>query len=96
MSRHRPEGHEFVAANGYHYRKVNGTFRLVHHLIAEEKLGHPLDTTTHRVFFKDKDRDNLDPDNVIVAEKRNSRYKRIETIKRKIALLEDELRDLER
>jgi hypothetical protein len=96
MTKNRPEGYEFQAANGYWYIKQNGEFRLKHHVIAEKKYNTAVDTKVHRVLFKDRNRENLDPSNIILVEKKNGRLKRIEAIKRKIALLEEELADLER
>lgn len=95
MGSPKPEGHEFQAANGYWYVKQNGKYRLKHHVIAEEKYGHPVDSKVHRVYFVDGDRENLDPSNIEVAEKQNSKQKRIETLKARIAQLEEELKLLE-
>lgn len=95
MGAHKPEGSEFTAKNGYAYRKVDGKWKLIHHIIAEQKLGHALDTQVHRVSFADNDRSNLHPDNIIIAEKKGGKLKRIETIKAKISLLQEELAELE-
>jgi len=95
VGKYRPEGHRFQAKNGYWYEKQNGNFRLLHHIIAEEKLGAPLDTQTHRVRFIDGNRENLDPDNIQVVERKMGRQQRIESIKKKITLLQEELDELE-
>jgi hypothetical protein len=58
------DGDTNVSANGYHYTRQNGKFRLTHHIIAEEKLGRPINTETEVVRFKDKDKTNLSPDNI--------------------------------
>ncbi len=63
------DGDTNVSANGYHYTRAKGKFRLTHHLIAEERLGRPIDTSREVVRFKDKDKTNLSPDNVEVIPK---------------------------
>jgi hypothetical protein len=67
-----------VAPNGYSYVKQDGKQVLLHHIIAGERRGRPVDTSRERVVFIDRDRTNLNPDNLlIVARKRNSRRDRI-------------------
>lgn len=83
-----------VAANGYHYTKQNGSWRLTHHIIAEENLGRPL-SPDERAYFIDKDRTNLTPSNIGVARKRKGRRQRIEALKARIQLLQEELAELE-
>jgi hypothetical protein len=90
----RPDGYEYVAANGYKYRKVDGTFVLVHHIIAAEKLGRPHNKSNERVVFKDNNRENLSPDNILVVEKVGGKNKRIETLLAKRATIDEELKDL--
>lgn len=63
------DGDTNVAPNGYHYTRQNGKFRLTHHIIAEEKLGRPIDTTRETVRFKDRDKTNLSPENIEVVPK---------------------------
>lgn len=75
-------GETNTSANGYHYTKRDDKWRLTHHLIAEEKLGRKIDTKTETVRFKDKNRQNLDPSNIIVIPKRTS------SLRTKIARLE--------
>lgn len=94
MGPHRPDGYEYTSANGYRYRKVDGEFVLVHHIIAEQRLGRPLDKATERVVFVDNDRSNLNPDNIEVRTKVNGKQQRIEAIKAKIASLQEELASL--
>ena len=55
------------APNGYWYEKTSTGWRLLHHIIAEQAVGHPIDTKIHRVTFKDNNRENLDPSNLIVT-----------------------------
>jgi hypothetical protein len=94
MGKERPDGYEYQTANGYWYRKVDGEHVLLHHIIAAEKLGRPHDKATERVMFKDTDRNNLDPDNIIVVPKKGGREKRIAVLLAKRAVINEELRDL--
>ena len=64
-----PLGFERVAQNGYHYIKTPQGWKLRHHLVAEKKLGRPVDTMLERVVFKDRDRTNFDPENIEVIPK---------------------------
>jgi hypothetical protein len=54
-----------IAQNGYHYTRTEEGWVLTHRMIAEQKLGRKL-ADNERVKFKDKDRTNFDPDNIIV------------------------------
>lgn len=94
MGTQRPDGYEYVAANGYKYRKVDGKFILLHHIIAEEALGRPIDKANERVVFKDNDRTNLSPDNIAVVEKVGGRNKRIEALLRRRQIIDEELAEL--
>ena len=79
-----------VSQNGYSYIQRDGTRELLHHVIAGEKRGRPVDPATERVIFIDRDRTNLDPDNIlIVNRKRNTRRDRI-TYQRKLRDLVEE------
>ena len=91
MGKHRPEGFEYQAMNGYWYRKVDGKWKLIHHIVAEEKLGRKIDPKEERVTFRDNDRDNLSPDNIIVKPKSGGRLKRIAQLEERIAKLQEEL-----
>jgi hypothetical protein len=93
MGRRAVDGDEYTAVNGYKYRKVDGKFRAVHHLIAEETLGRPL-TPDDRVGFADGDRSNLSPDNIVVKRKKNGKAQRIEALETRIKILQEELDDL--
>lgn len=93
MGVEREDGSEYTAANGYSYRKVDGNWRLIHHIIAEEMLGRPL-TSEDRIRFKDGNRANLEPDNILVSEKKTSKVKRIHYLRTKIALYQEELDEL--
>lgn len=90
------EGAESTAANGYHYIKLDGKWRLKHHIIAETSLGRSIDTKTERVIFIDGDRHNLDPDNIkVVAKGIKSNATKIARIRSRIADLQAELEILE-
>jgi hypothetical protein len=57
-------GDRNISANGYHYIRTSTGWRLEHHVIAERRLGRPVDTSKDRIFFRDSDRNNLDPANI--------------------------------
>lgn len=62
-------GTERIAQNGYHYIKVaEGRWRLRHHIVAEDKYGRKV-RENERVIFKDKDRDNFNPNNIEIVVK---------------------------
>jgi hypothetical protein len=90
------DGDTFVNANGYHYTRIDGKWRPTSHIIAEEKLGRPLNPKTDQVRFADGDRYNLDKDNIVVQPKRDKRSKeaRIAQIEVHIAELQQELKSL--
>jgi hypothetical protein len=58
-------GEEKTSANGYVYVKTETGWRLKHHLIAEKKLGRPLQPD-ERVYFVDNDRANFKVKNIEV------------------------------
>jgi hypothetical protein len=85
-----------VAPNGYHYTrtKLDG-WRLTHHIIAEKTLGRPL-KDGERVSFRDKDRTNLDPSNIVVnAMGNNSLRKTRARLEARIQELQAQLHDVE-
>ncbi len=94
-TRNAKVGDTNVAANGYHYTKTKERWRLTHHLVAEAELGRAIDTSQERVVFVDGDRKNLDPSNVKVIPKKNGKQQRIDTLKERIQLLQEELSELE-
>jgi len=73
MPRGKPskDGDTNVAKNGYHYTKVDGHFRLTHHIIAEQALGRSIEPD-ETVSFADNDRTNLDPTNIVVSRRKTS------------------------
>lgn len=86
-----------VSQNGYHYTKVEGKWRLTHHLVAEQKLGRPL-REDERVGFKNpKDKLNLDPSNIIVTEKGTGSIRRRKAqIEARMSELQAELDEINR
>lgn len=93
-----PIGTIRVAQNNYQYTKVGeGNWRLTHHIIAEEKYGRKL-REGERVCFKDKDRTNLDPDNIEIITSKSKKsnatvlarlYARRDELNARIAELEN-------
>lgn len=88
MGKVAKDGDEYTAANGYRYRRVQGRFRLLHHLIAEGQLGRPL-LPNEGVYFVDGDRSNLDPGNVGVRIKGGSKQRN------RLAAIDEQIRELE-
>lgn len=82
------DGATRVAANGYHYTKVDGNWRLQHHLVAEAKLGRSL-LENETVRFVDGDRENFEPDNIQVLVKKTT------SIRRRLAIIESKMADLQ-
>lgn len=80
-------GDTMVNVNGYHNTRTATGWRLTHQLIAEEKLGRPLDETEMVKFF-DSDRSNLDPDNIVVIKKGKT------SLRKQKAILEAKIEDL--
>lgn len=78
-----------VSANGYQYTRVETGWKLTHHLIAEKALGRPI-ACDETVSFKDCDRGNLSPDNIIVSKRRTSLAGKIAAIDAKIMELTNE------
>lgn len=90
------DGDTNVNKNGYHHTRQNGKWRLTHHIVAEEKLGRPVDTATEVIRFVDSDRTNLDPDNIEVIPKgKHTVRKRLAEVRAKIAELQALEKDLE-
>lgn len=86
-----------IAKNGYSYTKVDtGKWRLTHHLIAEVKFARHVDSSQERVVFLDKDRTNLDPNNIDIVPIKQSKAQRIASLKERIRMLQEELTYLEK
>lgn len=87
-----------VSANGYHYTRTKAGWELTHRLRAAELLGRELGPDD-RVSFKDGDRTNLDPSNLVVTEvgktsleKKRARLEaRIEELQAQLHEIEQEL-----
>lgn len=98
MSRGRAAavGDTNVSDNGYHYVKTKDGWRLAHHIIAEDKFGIKLNGE-YTARFKDGNRNNLDPDNIILLEKgKGSLRKRQAVIEARIEELQAELKSINR
>lgn len=99
-SKIQPVGSERISKNGYKYTKVaatgSQTWRLTHHIVAEEKiLGRPLRDNERVVFVNTKDRLNVHPSNLKIVERgASSTKKRAAQIKVRISELMSELNDL--
>jgi hypothetical protein len=76
-----------VSKNGYHYTKTGTGWRLTHHLVAEEKLGRPLNENEIVQFIGSKT--NLRPDNVRVIQKRTS------SLRKRKAILEERIEEMQ-
>ena len=81
-------GATIVSQNGYHYTRCDTGWVPTHRLVAEQKLGRPL-AENERVTFKDGDRTNLDPGNIVVSTKRTA------SIRRQIARTKARIKDLQ-
>lgn len=92
-----PEGSIRIAQNGYHYTKVEkGKWRLTHHIVAEEKLGRPLEPW-EGVYFADSDRKNLKPENIQVRRKgKQALTKQLADLYKKKAEITEQIAEIER
>lgn len=61
-------GDTMINANGYHNTRTAEGWRLTHQIVAEKKLGRPLQPD-EMVKFADGDRKNLNPTNIVVIKK---------------------------
>jgi cell division protein FtsB len=68
----KPIGAETVNQNGYTSVKTKDGWIAKHVLVAEKMLGRKIDAQEEMVRFKDSDRTNFDPDNIIVVPKRKA------------------------
>jgi len=83
-----PVGTERVAPNGYQYVKTPEGWELTSRVIAERNLGRTLRAHEY-VTFKDGNRTNLDPSNIIVQ------FRGRTSLKRKLAQVEAQIESLE-
>ena len=90
------DGSTRIAKNGYHYTKVEGRWRLTHHIRVEEKLGRPL-KENERVSFINGNKADMRLSNLIVNEKGSSSLRRrAALIEARIAELQAELESINR
>lgn len=84
-----------IAANGYHYTRTTSGWELTHRLVAERRIGRPLEYN-ERVRFIDGDRSNFgNPDNLAVYRVREaSAAKRKARIEARIEELQAQLSEL--
>lgn len=87
-------GTERWSQNGYLTVKTEEGWRYKHHIIAEEKLGRPLEPT-ERVIFYDGNRKNFDSTNIIV-EVSHRRRNRVFLLEAKVDKMMTELEDVKR
>lgn len=80
-------GDKRVSANGYLYTRTSTGWELTHRLVVENRLGRKL-TAQERVKFKDNDRSNIDPQNLVVTTV-------VPNIQSRKAYLEDKIRELQ-
>lgn len=83
-----PNGATNVAKNGYHYTKVDGKWRLTHHLLAEKMLGRPLEPD-ERVSFANGKKSDLREGNLVIARKGTT------SLRRRQAQLEARIQELQ-
>lgn len=83
-----------VAPNGYHYTRTESKWELTHKLVWEEANGRKL-ADDERLRFKDRDRTNLSPDNIVMFKKRpQSAASRRARLEAKIEAMQAELETL--
>lgn len=87
--RKAPEGSTYVSANGYHYTKSGGTWRLTHHLIAEEHILKRPVSENELVRFKSNNKLDLRPENIEIV------VKGTQTLARRKAQLEARIEELQ-
>lgn len=87
------DGAERVAQNGYHYVKVDGKWRLKHHIVAEEMLGRPL-RHNERVHFVGKKTDFSAANIKVVLKGTSSSTRRLAVVEARIDELQAEKADL--
>jgi len=88
-----------IAKNGYRYIQTETGQRLLHHVLAEKKLGRPL-RPDERVYFMDGNREHVEADNIEVRSSPrhlNQVYlllQRAEKLEREAESLVRELKDI--
>lgn len=83
-----------IAPNGYRYIQTENGQRLLHHVLAEKKLGRPL-RPDERVYFVDGDRTHVEVDNLDVQRtkktKLNMVYAKLINMEKQLAFLKQEI-----
>lgn len=80
--------------NGYHYTRTEKGWILTHYLLAEQKLGRPLDED-ERCRFSDGNRKNLKLSNIEIIKKgKSSLRRRKASIETRIEELQAELEEI--
>lgn len=85
-----------IAQNDYRYIKTEDGWRLLHHVIAEKKIGRPL-RPDERVYFIDGNRADFDPSNLSVERakkhKLNQLWLRMEKLEKDLNWVKAQLRE---
>ncbi len=85
-----------IAQNGYRYIQTEQGQRLLHHVLAEKKLGRSL-RPDERVYFVDGDRSHVEVDNIVVERskktKLNQLYSKAEQLQKELDWVKAELRE---
>lgn len=68
----REIGAKHVGPGGYTVIKTPQGWRLLHHVIAEQEYGRPIDTATERVIFVDGNRTNFAVANIRIVKKKHT------------------------
>lgn len=84
---------EYTSANGYAYVKVDGEWRLKHHYVIFQQRG-TWPTKDERVSFKNKDRTDFRPENIVCVPKKGGQRKRFEDLDTRIQVLLDDRNEL--
>jgi hypothetical protein len=91
-----PIGTRRLSQNGYWYEKTRDGWQLVSRLVAEEKLGRKLATDEY-VGYVDNDRENIEPENIIVRKRGQASVRRrlaqVEARVAEFSALADDLRN---
>ena len=86
-----PVGTRRKRQNGYWETKTKLGWERDHNIIAEQKLGRPLDHSKEWAYFIDGDKDNLSPDNIEVRPVRSVKIKRSLQLRTQVKKLRQDL-----
>jgi len=84
-----PLGSRYTAKNGYLYQKTEKGWELVHRLLAEERLGRPLEEGEYVIFLEGCSKEDPDPN--LLEVRRRGRA----SLKRRIAQVEGKIQELQ-